>query len=104
MSCQHDRAVSFDGLHQGFVVDRIARADKLHIQRYQSRARGCQLIEELAIEPALDRRPLIELCQASLIETHNYDVRMRLTPAAERESLVDAPMLERIQHRRCVDS
>ena len=89
MSRQHDRAVSFDGLHQGFVVDRTARADKLHIQRCQSRARGRQPIEELAIEPALDRRPLIELGQASLIETHNYDVRIRLTPAANGESLVD---------------
>jgi hypothetical protein len=45
MSRQHYWAVSFDGVEQGLVINRIARANKFHIQRYQSRTHGSQFIE-----------------------------------------------------------
>jgi hypothetical protein len=67
MSRQHDRAVSFDGLDKGFVVDQFSRADKLHIQRYDARVCGRQFLYELAPKSAPDRCPFIELGQALLI-------------------------------------
>lgn len=51
------------------VVDEAQMPGQLHVQRYQSRARGCQLIEELAVEPALARRIVQEHQRRDTSET-----------------------------------